>query len=477
MAAVAYQHFSHEHPLSFEASLGATCSGCKFSIDYGSAFICSKCDFCLHDLCFRAPRSFTHRIHANHPLNLIAYPTYHTKFFNCDVCKEDGYGFSYSCGIGKIDVHVHCALAGGFSEDYKPSYEVVNDPPLINPNPSPTHSGDGKHSQSQVDQTTDYKSDTASSDAHEFAAAKPRIPQENDPKAAPKNTDPLLPQPDQPITDHPQFPPVPNIPAIDDDKSDVNSDQKQQDDSPPNQTDGALSSQIDHEYQLEPKTEALGSLAIAPEPKSSSQDAESWVKSTPNPTTKVTQVSENQAILSQDLKKQYFSHHVMHSYNVPEEEEDRVRCSACNKSLSVSGYRCNFHVHESCLDKAKQQGSIEEEEESLAIETITHESVATKVITGKVVREITIRRISSESDQSNPNHQQTLRHRKVLKGEASGEHSVDASDDSVDPEITKMVQLGSAATETIAHESVATKTEPGKSRTRRMVRRIIPGKK
>ena len=66
----------------------------------------------------------------------------------------------------------------------------------------------------------------------------------------------------------------------------------------------------------------------------------------------------------------------------------------------------------------------------------------------------------------------------AIVGEASGEHSVDASDDSVDPEMTKMVQLlGSAATETIAHESVATKTAPGKSGTRRTVRRIIPGKK
>ncbi|KAL3615398.1 hypothetical protein CASFOL_041059 [Castilleja foliolosa] len=107
-----FKHFSHTHGLVFHQTpqLGPEihCSGCK-SPASGNVYACWKCNYFLHEQCFRATRSLDHPSHPTHPLTLLPYPTYPSSSIICNSCNLVGNGFSYSCSECEFDVHVHCA--------------------------------------------------------------------------------------------------------------------------------------------------------------------------------------------------------------------------------------------------------------------------------------------------------------------------------------------------------------------------------
>ncbi|CAI9103233.1 OLC1v1001682C1 [Oldenlandia corymbosa var. corymbosa] len=117
------RHFSHDHFLlslkinnDEEARQGIHCDACKEKITAEKEekpFFhgCRKCDYHLHDRCFRAPRSIQHQSHPLHPLSLLSIPTYSSRSYLCDACGDEGNGeFSYGCAHCGFDIHLKCAL-------------------------------------------------------------------------------------------------------------------------------------------------------------------------------------------------------------------------------------------------------------------------------------------------------------------------------------------------------------------------------
>ncbi|KAK4416166.1 hypothetical protein Salat_2724000 [Sesamum alatum] len=109
-----FKHFSHIHGLVFHQTPQGSeihCSGCKSPAVASSAnvYVCWKCNYFLHEQCFRATRSLTHPSHPLHPLTLVPYPTYPSTSFFCNSCNLVGNGFCYCCSECEFDVHVHCA--------------------------------------------------------------------------------------------------------------------------------------------------------------------------------------------------------------------------------------------------------------------------------------------------------------------------------------------------------------------------------
>nr|XP_043625736.1 uncharacterized protein LOC122597172 [Erigeron canadensis] len=102
-----------------------SCCGCN-STATKTVYICSQCNFYLHEQCFHATRSWKHPSHPMHPLNLFPYPTYPSNSFYCNLCKIIGTGFSYSCSDCDFDIHVHCA------------YSISNANTFHHPHPSVT---------------------------------------------------------------------------------------------------------------------------------------------------------------------------------------------------------------------------------------------------------------------------------------------------------------------------------------------------
>lgn len=106
-----FKHFSHSHGLVFhQTGQGPEvhCSGCR-SPGSGNIYACWKCNYFLHEQCFRATRSLSHPSHPIHPLTLVSYPTYPSTQFFCNSCNLVGNGFCYCCSECDFDVHVHCA--------------------------------------------------------------------------------------------------------------------------------------------------------------------------------------------------------------------------------------------------------------------------------------------------------------------------------------------------------------------------------
>ncbi|GFP93137.1 hypothetical protein PHJA_001458000 [Phtheirospermum japonicum] len=104
-----FKHFSHTHGLVFHHTGSEVhCSGCKSSAT-GNVYACWKCNYFLHEQCFRATRSLNHPAHPTHPLTLVPYPTYPSSSIICHSCHLVGNGFSYCCSECEFDVHVHCA--------------------------------------------------------------------------------------------------------------------------------------------------------------------------------------------------------------------------------------------------------------------------------------------------------------------------------------------------------------------------------
>lgn len=107
-----FKHFSHIHGLVFHQPPQGSeihCSGCKSPGPAGNVYACWKCNYFLHEQCFRATRSLNHPSHSIHPLTLVPYPTYPSTQFFCNSCSLVGNGFCYCCSECEFDVHVHCA--------------------------------------------------------------------------------------------------------------------------------------------------------------------------------------------------------------------------------------------------------------------------------------------------------------------------------------------------------------------------------
>ncbi|KAL6557458.1 hypothetical protein OROMI_017808 [Orobanche minor] len=130
-----FKHFSHKHGLFFHQTPQGSdihCSGCK-SPGSGNVYACWKCNYFLHEHCFRAKRSLEHPSHPIHPLTLVPYPTYASTSFFCNSCNLAGSGFCYCCSECEFDVHVHCAhtVTGGAPNphgSHLASAVVANDP-------------------------------------------------------------------------------------------------------------------------------------------------------------------------------------------------------------------------------------------------------------------------------------------------------------------------------------------------------------
>lgn len=134
-----YKHFSHAHNLimhQVHEAAKMSCSCCN-SLVIGTIFVCSPCNFTLHEQCFRATRSLKHPSHPSHPLTLVPYPTYPSNSFYCNSCKITGTGLSYSCSDCEFDLHVHCALSiSGAANSHQPS--IIN-PVNYHSLPNQTH--------------------------------------------------------------------------------------------------------------------------------------------------------------------------------------------------------------------------------------------------------------------------------------------------------------------------------------------------
>ncbi|CAN8317951.1 unnamed protein product [Cochlearia groenlandica] len=115
-----YKHFSHPHTLKVHqvhthkaSGSSLLCSGCESAItgSAATAYICSTCDFNLHEQCGNAPRGMQHPSHAGlHHLTLVPYTTYSAGSYLCRACGfNGGKGFSYCCPLCDFDLHVQCA--------------------------------------------------------------------------------------------------------------------------------------------------------------------------------------------------------------------------------------------------------------------------------------------------------------------------------------------------------------------------------
>ncbi|CAH8387590.1 unnamed protein product [Eruca vesicaria subsp. sativa] len=114
-----YKHFSHPHNLKIQplqttkpSDSPPICSGCESAIsESATAYICSTCDFNLHEQCGNALRGIQHPSHSGlHHLTLVPYTTYCAGTFTCRACGcTGGKGFSYCCPLCDFDLHVQCA--------------------------------------------------------------------------------------------------------------------------------------------------------------------------------------------------------------------------------------------------------------------------------------------------------------------------------------------------------------------------------
>ncbi|KAG2332258.1 hypothetical protein Bca4012_018153 [Brassica carinata] len=97
-----YKHFSHPHNLKLQqlqttkpSDPSPICSGCESAIsESATAYMCSTCDFHLHEQCGNAVRRIHHPSHAAlHHLTLVPYTTYSAGTFLCRACGCTGVAF------------------------------------------------------------------------------------------------------------------------------------------------------------------------------------------------------------------------------------------------------------------------------------------------------------------------------------------------------------------------------------------------
>ncbi|XP_052194824.1 uncharacterized protein LOC127802823 isoform X2 [Diospyros lotus] len=469
---MAKEHFSHDHPLTFQQwQEGKHCSGCKFPIVHGSVYKCWECNFYLHEQCFKAKRYFKHPFHTTHPLNLHPKPTYPGRFFYCEICRQEGHGFSYGCSDCDFDLHIHCALAplgtGGtgysrynynynynYPQNASGSYGGGNYNNYYPQNSTPSHGGDYPAGYPPAG-AYQYHGDNPQfhNNPSDYYATGNEFPQGNQQSADyadqydPESTDDtLFPQKNfpNPAINQENRPTDAQFGQVSDaasDESIANS---------PNNT-AALSnelSQTDDQYHPVLETAANASAGQYYSP----QDGQSGPESDANRTTKVSRAGDENQALSQDAE--HFVHHTLRPYNVP--QGDPVLCSVCNQKLSGSTYRCSVHLHESCFHLVEQEEEEEEESGEHLVEaskdvakshmkirkhefkTTEHEPATTKIVARKFVATKTRRRPSQQKDQS------------LLTG------SEDESEEGAKEE-------GEEESESTAHEPAATKIVARKS--------------
>ncbi|XP_042509097.1 uncharacterized protein LOC122084722 [Macadamia integrifolia] len=110
------QHFSHVHPLQLsslqqqqqEDGNQRFCNGCEL-LCKGQVYRCLPRNYILHKSCAQIPQSIKLPAHPQHPLKLLATPTYADGSFMCDACGRQGRGFSFHCEACEFDIHPLCA--------------------------------------------------------------------------------------------------------------------------------------------------------------------------------------------------------------------------------------------------------------------------------------------------------------------------------------------------------------------------------
>ncbi|CAA0404924.1 unnamed protein product [Arabidopsis thaliana] len=121
------KHFSHEHILRFIyqdvliRDENQRCYACVLPFYYDACYICTHCDFILHETCANLPRTKRHELHKNH---FTLYPNpkpgedleLSKSFFTCVACQRPSNGFRYESGNVKLDVR--CAtISDEFNHD------------------------------------------------------------------------------------------------------------------------------------------------------------------------------------------------------------------------------------------------------------------------------------------------------------------------------------------------------------------------
>ncbi|KAI3691652.1 hypothetical protein L6452_31452 [Arctium lappa] len=115
-------HWSHHHPLILNvepqgnAMLAidhhdpiVVCYGCVRSLTFPYYSCKYGCKFFLHKYCVQLPRTLKHKLHANHPLDLINYGP-KDSFYQCSGCFLYGNIFVYTCKTCKFYLDVNCAF-------------------------------------------------------------------------------------------------------------------------------------------------------------------------------------------------------------------------------------------------------------------------------------------------------------------------------------------------------------------------------
>lgn len=102
-----FQHFSHrEHVLLFSHRWGLyNCDGCK-EVGFGPRYRCNSCDFDLHESCARAPETVNLPYHTE---NLVFREKPFPSHVVCNLCGEHVSGFVYECRECNFDLHPSCA--------------------------------------------------------------------------------------------------------------------------------------------------------------------------------------------------------------------------------------------------------------------------------------------------------------------------------------------------------------------------------
>ncbi|CAF1820106.1 uncharacterized protein LOC111205053 [Brassica napus] len=128
------KHFSHEHDLELNES-GVVChetihcSACALPVYFDAFYICSVCDFVLHETCATLPRKLRHELH-KHTLTLRPNTTpdeeHGYNLFNCTVCQRLCSGFKYVCSKScdvQIDVRC-CSIRELFVHESHPQHPL-----------------------------------------------------------------------------------------------------------------------------------------------------------------------------------------------------------------------------------------------------------------------------------------------------------------------------------------------------------------
>ncbi|KAF8402899.1 hypothetical protein HHK36_010991 [Tetracentron sinense] len=108
------KHFSHRHALTFEPNHAPyECNGCK-EPGFGPTYLCehNPCDFHLHEHCSITSlnSTFSHSFYGDYEFRFCKEPpaTKNGKGRFCNACVNDIKGYVYHCITGDYDLHPNC---------------------------------------------------------------------------------------------------------------------------------------------------------------------------------------------------------------------------------------------------------------------------------------------------------------------------------------------------------------------------------